>query len=216
MLTYIVTRMKIRNISLYLLICIVFASCSFNYNLAVAEPDDLPEIVLTEVRAQRFEDSKISYDLRASTLEMYKESDVWLAQDVFFIGYKTDTENQVETQGFTKLLYVDEHNDTYYLGKEATITIEEEEITINSQDLKYSKKQNSLQSTKDSFVSITKTNGTFITGKGFYANLLSHTYHFEDSVRGTFIVEDSDSQEESVEKPAGESAGKPEEEKNHE
>lgn len=176
-----------------LIFSIFLMACSFNYGTAFEEDLLIPEMVLSEVQAFRYEKTKLSIEFQAKVLEMYEEDSIWVAADVSFKQFSLTKEGTLEVEGSTSLFVSDENLDIYKLGQKAMFHLLEEDMFVSATDLMWNKKDQSLVSGFSDLVRLEKGDGTRIEGKGFSANTLSREYLFREAVSGVLVTEKDDS-----------------------
>jgi hypothetical protein len=86
-----------------------------------------------------------------------------------------------------------------YLERSVIISVESEDITIETNNLSWRDHERTLSSEEENTVDIQRTDGTVFSGKGFSADVRNRTWVFSGGAAGTYIDED----EADKETPAG-------------
>lgn len=167
----------------------LFSSCSFNYGNEADMGAIVPEMILTDVAASRYEDARLSMVLSAETLEMYDSDELWAGEKVSFVQYADDGSGSVDAEGAAGILLVDDSNEVYSLGMNATFHLLTDDLFFRAEDLRWTKKTHRLSSPIGGAVEIEESDGSVIRGTGFFADTLARTYEFANPVSGTLVNE---------------------------
>ncbi len=173
-------------------VCLMLASlcvsaCSFDYGSELADDTSIPEMTMTGVNASRYENARLSVELRASILEMYDADKIWTASDVEFVQYTNTGDGAIEAEGSAGLFLVDDAADVYSLGQTASFRIVEDNLFLTASDLRWDRSVHTLVSGLASSVELERSDGSVIVGTGFSANTLSREYQFTGSVAGKLV-----------------------------
>lgn len=165
----------------------LFLSCSFNYGNDTFGTAVIPEMVLTGVEASRYKDARLSMLLSADTLEMYDTDRIWAGEKVTFHQYSSDASGTLEAEGQAGLLLVDDSSEVYSLGEGTTFHSIKDNLTFSAEDLRWTKQTHRLSSPVDGKVEIEKSDGSVISGTGFFADTLARLYEFSKPVSGKLV-----------------------------
>ncbi len=127
--------------------------------------------------------------LQARQLEQYKDDGKSYASQAEFSTF--DNEGNVETKGFCGLLSADTKNKIYGLFDSVNIDITDQNIELSAGALRYEGNSQQLTGGISDTVSI-KKNGTLITGKGFSASGVNHSFSFIQAVQGSITEEEQE------------------------
>jgi hypothetical protein len=166
---------------------ILAASCSFNYGTSASDENPLPEMVLRNAVAQRYENESIALTLNAAVLEMYPSDEVWAAEGVTFTQFSSDGSGKTEAEGSAGILLIDDREQTYTLGENAHFHLVSDDIRLAAPALRWVKRLHRLSGSADGEVVLFKGDGTEIRGTGFYADTLSRDYSFRTTVSGSLV-----------------------------
>lgn len=165
----------------------LFLSCSFNYGNDTFGTKIIPEMVLTGVEASRYKDARLSMVLSADTLEMYDSDQIWAGEKVSFLQYASDGSGTLEAEGQAGILLVDDASEVYSLGENTTFHSIKDNLTFSAEDLRWTKQTHRLSSPVDGKVKIEKSDGSIISGTGFFADTLAREYEFSNPVTGKLV-----------------------------
>jgi len=165
----------------------LFSSCSFNYGNDAFENKMIPELVLNNVKASRYTDARLSLVLLADKIEMYDSDQIWAGEKVSFMQYASDGSGTLEAEGQAGLLLVDDASDVYTLGENTTFHSIKDNLFFRAEDLRWTKQTHRLSSPVNGKVEVEKSDGSKISGTGFFADTLAREYEFSKPVTGTLV-----------------------------
>jgi len=171
----------------FLLLSAVITGCTFNYTTLDAGTLQPPDMVFTDVSVDRYENSRLSIHITAAVLELYDQDRVWVAETVGFTSYSIM--NEVDAAGSAGLLMLDDGTSIYILGNGAYFYVAEDDISVHSDALRWSKASHQLQGPLDGEVILVKGDGTTLQGRGFRADTLAQEYAFGAEVSGVIVSE---------------------------
>lgn len=163
------------------------ASCTFNYGDGTGLGPAIPDMVLTDVSALRYEDARLSMVLSADTLEMYDSDNVWAGERVSFTQYSRDDPETIEAEGSAGFLLVNQDDEVYSLGDGLSFHLTGDDLFFTARDLQWTKKAHRLCGSANGEVSIEESDGSVIRGTGFVADTLARVYEFGDPVSGQLV-----------------------------
>ncbi|MBQ1711285.1 MAG: hypothetical protein II032_09240, partial [Treponema sp.] len=83
----------------------VFFSCSIKYEDVINTEEATPELVFQNTKMSRYENDKLTVEMKAELLEQYKNSPETYGKNLSFSAY--DKEGQLSTQGSCGLIMAD-------------------------------------------------------------------------------------------------------------
>lgn len=169
------------------------ASCSFNYAEGDGEGKTLPEMVMVDAAARRYEASRVRIEFRARTLEVYDSDKVWAAEGASFKEYDSSGSGDVRAEGTAGVLVIDDGSGIYSLGRGASFRVSDGDFAMNASDLRWSKGDNALAGPEDGLVEVRERDGTTVRGTGFFADTLRRSYRFSGQISGEFVRDPSES-----------------------
>lgn len=168
------------------------SACSFDYGNGVTVGNAVPEMILTDATASRYENARLSMVLSAKTLEMYDSDSVWAGEQVAFVQYAKDESGSVEAEGSAGLLLVDDSSEIYSLGDTISFHLLTDDLLFRAEALQWTKGTHRLSSPASGEVSIEESDGSVIKGTGFFADTLARVYEFNNPVSGQLVNEKTD------------------------
>lgn len=169
--------------------------CSFNYTEGKRADEMVPDMILADVIAYRYENSELSIQLSARELEMYDTDEIWAGADVSFVQYDTKDSSVIEAEGSAGFIIVNDSSEEYLLGKDAVFHLARDNFFLRASGLKWNKKEHTLSGPVDGDVVIEKEDGSLINGTGFTADTLQYSYSFNNSVQGLLVTGISETEE---------------------
>lgn len=178
----------------FLLIVFVFFSfsCSLNYQNGENSESSIPEFTFRNANYTKYEASKKNVTLKAEQLEQYKSDNAVFARNAEFETF--DTDGAQETSGSCQLIGANTKKEIYDLFGDIQLSLPKQEMQISADALKFNKKTEQITSGRSSEVSLTKKDVS-MSGYGFSASGVSKSFSFADTVSGTIITSESDSDE---------------------
>lgn len=184
---------------------ILLAGCSFDYGDAVSEGEDQPDIIMGEVEYVRMRDGDPVVRFRAQLAERYEKRQTMELRNFSFEQFYNHGDD-VNATGRAGNALVELESGNILLENSIIISVESEDITIETDNLSWEDKPRFLTGSEEDTVGIQRSDGTLFSGKGFSADARSRTWAFSGSVEGTFVDKD---EEESVETEPAEEAPPP-------
>ncbi|MCR5253929.1 MAG: LPS export ABC transporter periplasmic protein LptC [Treponema sp.] len=163
-------------------------SCSLKYADTVDVDDTVPELQFSNTKITRYEDDKITVEMKADSLEQYKDSSQSYAKNLEFMAY--DKEDKVTTEGSCGYLYADTYKEVYELYSGIKLFNHSDKTNFFADVLRWNKKTEQLTSGVNSQVRVEKDD-TLMTGTGFAASGISKTFSFSGGVSGEIDTDDN-------------------------
>ena len=170
-----------------------FFSCSLNYETSNNSENSVPEITFTNVNFEKYKDGKKNTALTAEKLEMYKSDNSMFAKEAKFFVF--DYDGKTETEGSCTLIAADGGKERYSLYGGINVTLHKQNMQIFADSLRFNKKNEQLTGSSDGEVRL-KKDGLSISGKGFTASGVSHTFSFSAETSGTILTDEEAESEE--------------------
>ena len=170
---------KSNRISSLCAVCILLSSCSLKYSETVNSEDRVPEFVFEETQLVRYEDTKPTLEVKAGTLEQYKNTSETYGKDISFISY--DNEGNAETEGSCGIIFADTQKKIYELYDGINLYNAPEKMRFYANVLKWNGRSEQLTSGRSDMVKIEKDD-TIMRGSGFSASGLSKSFSFRGNI----------------------------------
>ena len=176
----------------------LLSSCSLNYDQGTNTESSVPEFTFNNATFNRYENDKLTMELKALKLEQYKDDGATYGQNVNFTTWNKNQEK--ETEGSCGLLNANTKDDIYTLFNDIIIKSYEQNMEIYAQNLKFNAKTEQLTSGASDKIQI-KRDDINIEGRGFSASGVSRSFAFTESVNGTIETKSESSQKEAQVQP---------------
>ncbi|QTQ13459.1 LPS export ABC transporter periplasmic protein LptC [Treponema parvum] len=165
---------------------ISLSACSLNYANGMPSADDfVPEIVFTDAKFYRIENSKKSLDVYADKIEQYKKGAVSYAENIKFASY--DGDEKINSEGSCSLLSADSQKKEYILLGDIIIKNHPQKTTISAQSVRWNADSQQLTGGKDEVVTLVRDDIT-LKGRGFSASAVSNGFSFSGETEGTIVT----------------------------
>ncbi len=189
--------------------------CSLNYSDAEMAEDLSKELPNSIVRNYRFVDvrsGQSSLKVYAAEARMYHKAHQTRLTDIFF--QEINPEGEVITEGEAARATLFTQTDNVEMRGKIRFAGSAQEATITSDYLFWNNEERSLKGKPDHTVTIVKSDGTRIKGKGFTANTASEEVTFTEEVEGVYVQEDEEDPENGTEEEPEKRPQKENEEQN--
>jgi LPS export ABC transporter protein LptC len=186
---------------LFLAPLLFLLACSFDYGTAPAEDTNLPDIIMNDVEYVRVRKADPVVRFQAEQAERYEKRQLMELQNFSFEQFE-DHGEEINAVGRAGAASVELDSGNIRLGDGVSLSVDSEDITIETTQLNWRDRERILSGNEDGEVNVFRENGTSFTGWGFTANTRNRTWEFSGGVAGSYIHDD-DEEEESPEEDAG-------------
>lgn len=166
-----------------------FFSCSLNYGTEKTSEETVPEFSFLNSNYNKYEENKLSIEMKAKKMEQYKTNGDTYAESVVFKTYNDD--GTVDTEGSCNLLSSNTKTKKYSLFDDIEINIYDQEMILFATSLYFNGTTEQLTSSQTENVLIKKKD-TEIEGIGFSASGVSKKYAYASNIKGKIISEETD------------------------
>ena len=173
-----------------LLLVLLVGSCSFNYTNAEMADDLSEEVPNSIVRSYRFVDvrsGRSSFEVYAAEARMYHKAHHTRLTNLFF--REISPAGEVVTEGQAEQATIFTQTDNVEMHGEIRFSGAAQESTIFTDYLFWNNEERILKGKPDHTVTILKSDGTRIEGKGFIADAASQQIEFVQKVDGVYVQE---------------------------
>lgn len=168
--------------------------CSFDYGMITIE-DDYPDLLMKDTEYVRVRDGDPLVRVKAKQVERYDKRQIMELDSFSFEQFEEHGE-KVNAVGSAGTASMDLNSGDVRLGGKVTISVDSEDIIIETDTIEWKDRERSLSGQEDVAVDIYRSDGTSFTGKGFSADLRSRTWGFSGNVEGIYIHDDEKDGEE--------------------
>jgi LPS export ABC transporter protein LptC len=173
-------------------------SCSFDYGEEITADDSQPDIVMRDVDYVRVRDGDPVVRFRAELAERYETRQVMELQNFSFEQFY-DHGDGINATGRAGSALVQLDSGNLQLEKSVMISVDSEDITIETDSLSWQDEKRILAGKENDTVDIQRSDGTLFSGQGFTAEVRDRTWTFSGGVNGIYIDTDEDEEEEEEE-----------------
>jgi LPS export ABC transporter protein LptC len=166
----------------------LLGSCRFNYGPAGAAQAAaaLPTAVFTNYRHNVVTRGALSFRLTAARAETYASDKKTVLHDVAFSEYDPDTGKLVSKGKADSAVYYSEDGDADFSG-DVRLESKRQDAILVGDSLHWDGKAKRLSGPLDRTVTISRGDGSFVSGAGFEAEALTRSFSFRGSVSGTLV-----------------------------
>ena len=161
-------------------------SCSFDYGDAAASEDEKPDIVMERLEYIRVRGGDPLVRFRAELAERWEDRQIMDIKE-FSFEQMEDKGDSVNVVGRAGAATVQLDSGNVILSGGVRISVESEDIIIQTFGLEWKDKEKVLSGEDDDEVDVERSDGTTFTGKGFYADARNWTWTFSGEVKGTYV-----------------------------
>ncbi|MDR2363152.1 MAG: LPS export ABC transporter periplasmic protein LptC [Spirochaetaceae bacterium] len=162
--------------------------CSFDYGMTTME-GEYPDLVMQDTEYVRVRDGDPVARIKAKQVERYDKRQVMELKSFSFEQFEDHGET-VNAVGNAGSATVDLNSGDIRLGGKVSISVDSEDIIIETDTIEWKDKERSLSGQEGVEVDIYRSDGTSFTGRGFSADLRSRTWTFSGGVEGLYIHDD--------------------------
>ena len=181
--------------SLLLLICVVFAACSFDYGRTEEDDESKPDIVMEDVEYLRIRGGDLTMRFKAEVAERYEERQILRLLNISFEQLE-NRGTEINAIGWAGEALVETDTGNARLSEMVRVEIDSEDVIIETSGLRWRDAEKELLGIDDDEVEILRSDGTRFTGRGFSANIRERTFGFTAGVEGTYVDNEDSSEEE--------------------
>ncbi|MGO8693638.1 MAG: LPS export ABC transporter periplasmic protein LptC [Rectinemataceae bacterium] len=174
----------------------LLGSCRFNYGPAGAGPASaaLPVAEFANYRHNVVTHGSLSFQLTAARAETYDKDKKTVLHDVRFSEYDPDSGRLISSGKADSAVYYSENGDADFSG-DVRLESKRQDAILVGESLHWDGKEKRLSGPLDGTVSISRSDGSFVSGAGFEARALSRSFSFRGSVSGVLVEKDAASGE---------------------
>ena len=171
-------------------LALLLSACSLKYEDVVEVSEKVPELVFKGTEMTRYEDKKITMQVKAETLEQYKATSETYAKNVEFSSYENE---ELSTDGSCGFMYLDTSKEIYELYDDIRLFNHKENINFYAEVLRWNARNEQLTSGRGDIVRI-ETKDTSIRGSGFSASGVGKDFSFRGNVTGNIDTDKEEKQ----------------------
>ncbi|MDR2028978.1 MAG: LPS export ABC transporter periplasmic protein LptC [Treponema sp.] len=185
---------------------ILYGACSFDYGPTEEEEGSQPDIVMNDVEYVRVRDGDPVVRFRAELAERYETRQTMELKNFSFEQFNTRGD-EVNAEGRAGAALVELDSGNIHMDQGISISVESEDVTINTASLDWQDKERTLSGAENGLVDIERSDGTNFSGRGFFADARERRWSFSAGVEGSYFHEDDEEEEADEEAEADGEAG---------
>jgi LPS export ABC transporter protein LptC len=168
--------------------------CSFDYGADSAQNTDLPDLVMNNVEYVRVRDGDPQVRFQAERAERYENQQLMELRNFSFEQFSNHG-GEVDSTGKAAAARVELESGNIGLSGGVSLSVDSEDITIQTESLDWLDKERQLSGGPESPVRILRDDGTSFQGRGFTANTRSRRWEFTGPVGGAYVYEEDEEDE---------------------
>jgi len=183
------TRLFFTLIAYCLLYAFLLAACSFDYGAGTGLENTRPDIVMENIEYVRVRGGNMLARFRAEYAERWEEQQLMKLKNLTFEQMEDQGET-VNVEGAANVAVVQIDTGDISLSGGVRISIESEDVIINTKELEWKDKEKTIKGGDEEEVDVQRSDGTSFTGIGFSADIRSRTWSFTGEVKGSYVEKD--------------------------
>jgi len=169
----------------------LLVACSFDYGAGTGLENTRPDIVMENIEYIRVRGGDILARFQAEHAERWEELQLMELRN-FSFEQMEDHGQTVNVEGDAKAATVQIDTGDISLSGGVRISIESEDIIINTAELEWKDKEKTIKGGAEEEVDVKRSDGTTFTGKGFSADIRGRTWSFAGEVKGSYVEKDGE------------------------
>jgi LPS export ABC transporter protein LptC len=178
-----------------LLCMLLLIACSFDYGAGTGLENTRPDIVMENIEYVRVRGGDMLARFQAEHAVRWEEQMLMELKNLTFEQMEDHGET-VNVEGAANVAAVQIDSGDISLWGGVRISIQSEDITINTTELEWKDKEKAIIGGEEEEVEVQRSDGTNFTGRGFSADVRSRTWSFSGEVNGSYVEKDEDEKEE--------------------
>jgi LPS export ABC transporter protein LptC len=175
--------------------CLLYAfflsACSFDYGAGTGLENTRPDIVMENIEYERVRGGDMLARFQAEHAERWEERQLMELRN-FTFEQMEDHGETVNVEGAAKAAAVQIDTGDISLSGGVRVSIESEDIIINTALLEWRDKEKTISGGVEEEVDVQRSDGTSFTGRGFSADIRSRTWSFTGEVKGRYVEKDEE------------------------
>jgi LPS export ABC transporter protein LptC len=180
------------------ILLLLLGACSFDYGNTETPSEDQPDIVMRDVEYVRIRGGDPVVRFQAESAERYEEKQIMNLRNFSFEQFENHSD-EIDAVGKAGQASVALDSGNINLRGGVRISVESEDIIIETPSLEWLDKEHHLVGSPTGEVDINRSDGTKFSGWGFSADTRSRTWTFSSGVGGSYVEKDDDEEGEEEE-----------------
>jgi len=167
-------------------VCILFASCSFDYSAGRESERNKPDIIMEDIEYTRVRGGDLLVHFQAEYAERWEDKQIMEFRNFVFTQME-DKGETINAEGWAGAAVVQTGSGDISLSDGVKIDIKSEDIIIRTEGLEWIDKEKHLYGPASEDVEIESSEGTSFIGRGFSADARNRTWAFSGRVEGRYV-----------------------------
>jgi LPS export ABC transporter protein LptC len=176
------------------LIFLCALSCTFDYGDKDSSGNELPDLVMENVKYIRVRSADPLAQIQADRIERYESQSLIKASNITFEQYGEKGE-EVYVHGSAGTATVEIDSGDIFMDMSVRLEVITEDITLETQQLEWRDQPRSISSRENDVVHILRENGTRFSGIGLRGDARRRSWDFLGSVSGVFVHDEDEEDE---------------------
>ncbi|MDR0404036.1 MAG: LPS export ABC transporter periplasmic protein LptC [Treponema sp.] len=191
--------MKKPSVSAWIAVLFILpAACSFDYDAAAEDSENIPDVIMKDVEYVRMENALPQVRIRSKEARRYETKHTMEIDSFSFEQYNPEAPEagvipniNVRGSGGSANIETDTRNLT--MGGGVSIEVESEDISLQTESLSWENAGRVFVAPGE--VVVTRSDGTRLSGRNLSADTRRRGWRFEEAVSGDIAEEDEDAEE---------------------
>lgn len=168
-----------------LLTALALLSCSLDYGdiSGGADAPELPTARFTQYVHTVVVRGGKSFELRAASAEVYEKADKTILADVSFSEYDPDTGELLSIGRADRAVFFPKTEDAEFSGN-VRLESKRQDAILEGESLRWDGESKRLEGGLDRTVTVSRADGSWVSGAGFEADARRRSFVFRESVTG--------------------------------
>jgi LPS export ABC transporter protein LptC len=163
---------------------VLLSACSLaGYAQRPADEEELPTLVFTDYDHTLVVRGKRNFELKAARAEVYETSKKTVLTGVTFTEYDPDSGELLSLGKADSAIYHTDTKDAEFSGS-VRLESKKQDAILQGEYLRWVDKDKRLEGRLDRTVTISRADGSRVSGAGFEAQARSRSFSFRESVEG--------------------------------
>jgi LPS export ABC transporter protein LptC len=181
-----------------LLLTLLLAACSFDYDASAEDFGNDPDVIMKDVEYVRMENALPVVRIRSKEARRYETKHAMEMDGFSFEQYNpVPAENSeipdINVQGIGGSVKIETDSRNLTMAGGVSIDVKSEDILLRTESLSWEDKERLLSAPGE--VTVTRSDGTQLSGRNLSADTRRRWWRFEEAVSGDVVEEDEEDEE---------------------
>jgi LPS export ABC transporter protein LptC len=166
-----------------IVLTLVLGSCSLAGFAPEVQSEDMPTAAFSDYAHTVVVRGKKNFELKASRAEVYESSKKTVLTNVSFAEYDPDTGELLSLGRADSAIYYSDTKDAEFSGN-VRLESKKQDSVLEGEYLRWSDKDKRLEGRLDRIVTVSRSDGSWVSGAGFEADARKKDFSFRGSAEG--------------------------------